>query len=284
MNRETCVKILQDAELSDLWNYFLKGQAELFFRQERELLSKDARWVEARDVLELGSGNGAYLSCLAESFKDKTWLGVEKKPEFVVQASEKYGRSGLAFREGDAEVENDQFRNRFDVVLFRLTLQHLQNPERSLELAHGYLKPGGCIVIIDSYDPARSGSHVMHSFEDAFRQHNERNQAAQKVNRRISMEILEGLENKSGLLSSLFEVARTSLDVEGNRLEKGMRFETKQDRMRYFNHALLFLGILNKGYGVTVDFPKAHDELQVYLKDETSWISPGMHLLVLKKR
>ena len=282
-DQQVCVEILQTAELSDLWNYFLKGQADLYFEQEMKLLSKEAYWEEAQNILELGSGNGAYLSRLSETFKDKIYLGVEKQPAFVEESNAKYGKLGLAFTEGDAELEYDQYRSQFDTVLFRLTLQHLKNPRRSLELAYQYLKQGGYVVIIDSYDPAKSSSHKIHSFDEASRQHNERNQATQKGNRRITIEILEELQNKSGSLSSFYEVIRTSLDVQGNRLEKGIRFETEQDRKRYFNHALLFLAILNKGYNVSVDFSKAHKELQVYLEDETSWISPGMHFLVLKK-
>lgn len=36
-------KALQEADLSDLWNYFLKGQADLFFSQEAELLATEIK-------------------------------------------------------------------------------------------------------------------------------------------------------------------------------------------------------------------------------------------------
>lgn len=282
-DQHTCAEALQAAELPDLWNYFLKGQADLYFGQEAEWLSQQDSWIKARTVLELGSGNGAYLSRLSEMFKEKTYLGLEKQPAFVEKSNAQFGRSGLTFIEADAEIEYENYRNQFDVVLYRLTLQHLKNPKLSLQLAHQYLKHDGYIIIIDSYDLAKSSSHKMQLFEEASRQHNERNKSAFKGNRRITIEILEELQNKNGSLSGLYEVVHTSLDVQGNRLEKGIRFENEQDRKRYFNHALLFLSILRKGYEVPIDLLEAHNELQVYLKDQKSWVCPGMHLLVLKK-
>ncbi len=43
-----CAEILQEATLSDLWNYFLKGQADLFFSQEAELLADEKGWIIVR--------------------------------------------------------------------------------------------------------------------------------------------------------------------------------------------------------------------------------------------
>lgn len=278
----TCSEILQEASLADLWNYFLKGQADLFFTQEAELLGSETGWTDSQAILELGSGNGAYLYRLSELYKDKKYLGVEKQASLVTQSNAQYARDGLAFIEGDAEKENEQFNDQFDAVLFRLTLQHLSNPRLALQLAHPYLKQDGYVIIIDAFDPAKSSSHVIPTMEEASRQHNEKNKATHKGNRRITIEILEELQ-KGSSLSNLYEIARTSLDVHGNRLEKGIRFESEQDRKRYFNHVLLFLGILSKGYGISVDFSKTYEELQVYLRDEKSWICPGMHFLVLKK-
>jgi SAM-dependent methyltransferase len=282
-DQQTCAETLQAADLSDLWNYFLKGQADLFFSHEAELLADEPAWTTAQMVLELGSGNGAYLSRLSETFKDKKYLGVEKQSSFVEQSNAQFGCSGLVFVEGDAEEENELYTNQFDAVLFRLTLQHLKNPRLALQLAHQYLKQDGYVIIIDSYDPAKRCSHEIPSVEDASRQHNEHNKATLNGNRRITIEILEDLQNGNHSLNNLYEVARTSLDVQGNRLEEGIRFKSEQDRKRYFNHALLLLGILHNGYDVSVDFSKAYEELQVYLEDQDSWICPGMHFLVLKK-
>ena len=208
---------------------------------------------------------------------------MRKQFSFIEQSNAQLSRSGLTFTEGDAEIRYEQYQNQFDAILYRFTLQHLKNPKLSLELAHQYLKKDGYVFIIDSYDPSRISSHEIHLLEDASRQHNERNRTASKGNCHITIEILEDLQTKNSSLSSLYKIVHTSLDVHGNRLEKGIRFESKQDRKLYFNHALLFLSILKKGYEVSIDLSKAYNELQVYLEDETAWNCPGMHLLILKK-
>jgi SAM-dependent methyltransferase len=282
-DEQRCSEVLQAATLPELWNAFLTGQANLYFDPEAKWLSQESGWIKAQNILELGSGNGTYLSRLSESFKEKVFLGIEKQAPFVEQSNAQFSRPGLAFIEGDAEILYEQYKNQFDAVLYRLALQHLKNPKISLELAHQYLKNDGYVFIIDAYDPAKISSHTIHSFEEASRLHNERNRAALKGNRRITIEILEELENENSSLSHLYEVVHTSLDVRGHRLEKGIRFESEQDRRRYFNHALLFLSILKKSYEVPVDLAEAYRELRVYLEDDKSWICPGLHLLVLRK-
>ena len=226
---------------------------------------------------------GPIYLCYQRHLKKKSFWELRNRLHLWSSLRLSLSRSGLAFIEGDAELDYEQYKDQFDAVLYRLTLQHLKNPKLSLGLAHQYLKKDGYVFIIDSYDPAKVSSHEIHSFEEATHQHNERNRATLKGNRRITIEILEDLQTENSSLSHLYEVVRTSLDVRGHRLEKGIRFESEQDRKRYFNHTLLFLSILKKGYEVSIDLVKAYRELQVYLEDEKSWICPGMHLLVLKK-
>ncbi len=282
-DQKTCEEILHAAEPSDLWNYFLRGQANLYITQDEQWLSQKGWWTGAQNILELGSGNGVYLSLLSERFTDKRFLGVENQPLLVKQSDAEFGRSGLAFIEGDAERDYEQYRNQFDIVLYRLTLQHLKNPKHSLKLAHQYLKQDGYVIIIDSYDPARISSHEFPSLDKVASQIKERNQAAAKVNRRISIEILEELQNRTGSLSPLYEVVHTSLDIHGNRLERGIRFESEQDRKRYLNQNLLFMTIWKKIYGISVDLGEAYSELQAHLENDNYWTSPGIHYLVLKK-
>jgi|GEM_PF-2728239 ubiquinone/menaquinone biosynthesis C-methylase UbiE len=282
-DEKTCLEALQKAELSDLWDAFLRGQTKLFFDEEIKLFKEEKEWQKAKNVLELGSGNGSYLARLADTFQEKTYLGIEKQSNFIQEATHQLGRPGLAFIEGDAEIEYECYKNQFDMVLFRFTLQHLANPRLALELAYRYLKEDGYVLIIDSYDPAKMGSYNISSLKEATRQHQERNEAERKANRFITMEILEELQKEVGPLSHLYQINRTSLDNHGNRLEPGIRLEGERSRRQFFSHALLFLTIFQKGYGVVVDLAEAYEELQVYLTDETAWICPGIHFLVLKK-
>lgn len=282
-DKERCAKLLEAAGLAELWSSFLQGQATLYFDQEITWLLQEESWRGASTILELGSGDGAYLALLSDRFKEKTFLGVESQPSSVAKARARFRSPQLTFFEGDAEKLYPQYLNQFDAVFYRLTLQHLKNPKLSLALAHQYLKKGGYLFVIDSHDSAQSSSHQIHSFEKATSQLVKQGQATLKGNRLITTQILEDLENKKSPLSSLYELVRTSLDVHGKRLEKGICFESSEDRKRYFNHALLFLTILKKGYAIPVDLSEAYHELQIYLSDELSWVCPGIHFLVLKK-
>lgn len=75
-----------------------------------------------------------------------------------------------------------------------------------------------------------------------------------------------------------------NLDADGNPVGDVILFQGENDRLRYFNHNLLFLTLLNRTYHIPVDLNKAYDELQGYLYDEKAWTSPGTHFLVLKKK
>ena len=283
-DKHECAEILQNAEFSNLWDCFLKGQTDLFFDHEIKLhLSTDC-WVNAKKVLEIGSGNGYFIHKLSKVFHDKSYAGIEKDCELVKQSKNEFDRKGLKFRTADAEIKIEEYNNNFDIILFRLTLQHLNNPKLALEHAHGYLKEDGYVIIIEAYDPCRIGSHEISSVQEATSQLKVQNQLHNKGNRQISLEILEEVQQQNSVLGNLFEVYRTSLDTQGNRLETGIRFESSEDRKRLFNHGLLFLNILNRRCGIPIDFEKAYEELEVFLTDESSWLSPGAHYLILKKK
>jgi SAM-dependent methyltransferase len=275
-DKETCLGLLKTTDLADLWSSFLSLQTELYFPWEVELMTAQSFWQEAKNVLELGSGNGAYLHKLSTRFPGKDYVGVEIRPHYVEQAKQKF--SGLEFREGDVEVENEEYFGLFDVILFRLTLQHLKNPRPALQHAYKYLKSGGHVIIIESYDAARGSSHDIPSLEEALRQLNEQSKES-KCNRQITMEILTELQNGNGL----YKIAFTSLDVQGNPLRERTRLEGLRERKLYSNLALLFLHIINRGYGVSVDFPSAYEEVKSYLEDENAWVCPGFHYFILRK-
>ena len=262
----------------------IKRPNRALFTQEADLIANQNFWQQAKNVLELGSGNGAYLHRLSTRFSDKNYLGVEKQPEPVKQSNQNFGGSKLEFREGDAELANEDLEDQFDVVLFRLTLQHLKKPRLALEHACTYLKNGGHVIIIDSYDPARTTSHTISSLEEALCQHNERNKKESKGNRQITMEILDELKKCNGTLGKLYEVEFTNLNEQGEVLKTVVKFENQQERRLYFTGVLLYLDILNKAWEVPVDFSKTHEELQVLLENEKAWICPGMHFLILKKK
>lgn len=283
-DKATCLEQLENASKEQLWDAFLEGQARLFFDSEIQWIANQNWFDQAKTVLEIGSGNGVYLSKFAEKFQDKSFHGIELLPLSVRQSNEHFSREGLTFELGDAEVFNDELVDSSDIVLFRLTLQHLEHPILALNHAWQYLSPAGHVIIIDSCDLARISSHPIKEVETILQSISELQKESGKGNRKITLEILNILECKQSPLSELYEILFSNLDREGNHQQDSICLKGEHNRQLYFNHSLLFLKLLSLTYHIPVELGKAYDELIVYLEDENAWIIPGMHFLVLKRK
>jgi tRNA G46 methylase TrmB len=89
-DKAVCLERLEEATTEELWDVFLAGQAELNFTTEFHWLSNKKWWQKAENVLDIGCGNGAYLSKVANQFPEKKFLGIEKLPLSVKHANERY--------------------------------------------------------------------------------------------------------------------------------------------------------------------------------------------------
>ncbi len=281
-DKATCVKYLEEAKSQELWDHFLKGQSKLFFDSEFQWISKQTWWQQAKKILEIGSGNGAHLSKLFDRCPDKTFLGIEKLQAFVKEANALYANDSLAFQEGDAEIFNTHLVHSADIVLFRLTLQHLQDPIAALTNASHYVWPHGYVFIIEACDKAKRTSHPIKAIDKALKLVEECQRTQGNGNRQISLALLQALVSEKSLLSKLYEVIFTNIDATGNILCDRIQFE-KKDQALHFNHSLLFLTLLHRTYQIPIDLSTAYDELQAYSKDKEAWTSPGWHFLVLKR-
>lgn len=283
-DKAACIERLKTADTKDLWDVFLEGQAELFFTAEFQWITRSDWWKTAERILEIGSGNGAYLSRLANLFPAKAFEGVELLALSVKQANEQHARDNLNFREGNAELFDAQLIDTADIVLFRLTLQHLKDPAMALENAANYLSPSGHVLIIDACDMAKRTSHPISALDEALRLVADVQNKNNKGNRKVTLELVEMLKDDQSPLSQLYEVAFSNLDDSGNILCDTIRFEGLEKKRLYFNHSLLFLNLLHRTYQIPVDLDKAYNELKAYFDDQSAWSTPGMHYLVLKKK
>ncbi len=280
----TCLEKLEKASDAQLWDVFLEGQANLFFESESLWLAKNSWWDSTQKILEIGSGNGAFLHKLSKDFPIKTFQGIEKLSEFVEKANMQYATDDLIFYEGDAEIYDARLEESVDIVLFRLTLQHLGNPTEALKNAAAYLKPNGYVVIIDSFDKAHKNSPPISAIDEAILLASEAQKSRSIGNRKISFELLQSINSGETELCNLYEVDFSSVDTQGNVICDTIRFEGSVNRLRYFNHTLLLLTLFQRTYHIPVNLDKAHDELQAYIRDENAWSCPGVHFLVLKKK
>lgn len=215
-DKAACLEQLEKATDAELWDVFLEGQSKIFFDAEFMWMAKGPWWQKAESILEIGSGNGAYLNKLSHQFQDKTFKGIDKLPQPVKYANERYARSNLVFQEGDAEVLDNQLINSADIVLFRLTLQHLKDPVSALKNTAHYLTPNGYVLIIDSFDRAKKTSHSIPTIDEALQLVAEVQKKAGTGNRRVTLELLQTLEDQQSPFSDLYEVVSTNIDTRVN--------------------------------------------------------------------
>jgi SAM-dependent methyltransferase len=285
-DKTSCLEQLQQATDVELWDAFLEGQANLFFDSEFDWIAKNSWWRDSLNVLEIGSGNGAYLHRLFCQSRDKRFRGIERVSYCVEQANQRYVEDNLAFQVGDAEIFDLQLIRSADIVLFRMVLQHLMDPAKALEHVADYLLPNGHVLIIESYDGVRRSSRSISTIDEALRRVAEiqGKQGTKKGNRRVTLELLQRLERGSSPLCDLYEIAFSNIDSEGNLVVETIRLEGARSRALYFNHGLLFLTLMHRTFAIPVPFSIAYDELMSYYEDEGAWASPGVHFLVLKRK
>jgi SAM-dependent methyltransferase len=134
------------------WDATLRKQVDLLWPREAERLEAHGL-REARTILDLGTGNGYFLSRLAERHPEKSFVGIESSPSLAALARRgaTEGKiSNMRVLQGScplAEVES-----RFDLVLARLSLYSMPNREDVLRWAHGLLDKDGRMVLVEVDD------------------------------------------------------------------------------------------------------------------------------------
>ncbi len=77
------------------------------------------------NVLDVGSGNGFVANEIAEKFKNKNVVGIDRNENNIYNSVNKYNLKNLSFIKGD--VINYKFKNHFDVVILSNILEHIDN-------------------------------------------------------------------------------------------------------------------------------------------------------------
>jgi 2-polyprenyl-3-methyl-5-hydroxy-6-metoxy-1,4-benzoquinol methylase len=98
--------------------------------------SRISAFVKGGNVLDIGCGVGDFLS----GFDDKMWAryGIDVSTYALQLATKKDVRTKLP----------DPATNYFDLVVFRGTLQHLDEPLSMIKRSIAWLKPGGYMVFL----------------------------------------------------------------------------------------------------------------------------------------
>jgi 2-polyprenyl-3-methyl-5-hydroxy-6-metoxy-1,4-benzoquinol methylase len=133
-------------EAAGRWDDLLTLQVDLFLQHEADHLATMAAWQNAKRIVDVGCGNGYYLSGLSARHPDKTFVGVDVSAELITYARQRHGASGLRFE------RRDFLRNgapACDAIILRFVLQHLPDLESVLRQAAKALRPDGRVFVID---------------------------------------------------------------------------------------------------------------------------------------
>lgn len=142
-------RLFQGRESSvSLRDRLMTVQAEMTLPFELGSYYRSPTWHNAVTVLDVGTGNGAYLRGLAAVFPNKHYVGIDVSEDVLELAAEARSRSVA-----DIEYESSNlfdFSGSFDFVILRAVLQHLEKPRAALDHCLTLVNRNGALLVADS--------------------------------------------------------------------------------------------------------------------------------------
>ena len=117
-------------------------QASSHQKEWGQKLISEIRFAGTESILDLGCGDGALTSQLAELVQNGRVLGIDASSG-MIQTAEQYKKSNLEFVLLD--INAIDFQKEFDLIFSNATLHWILDPKRLLENCHRALRPRGTI-------------------------------------------------------------------------------------------------------------------------------------------
>ena len=134
-------------ELAQFYNkVYIKGEKKHFtIKRESNSLSeikevlKQISW-KGKKVLDVGCGTGLFAYNAAK--RGAFVLGIDFSTEAIDIANSQYTHKNLKFQSMDV----NEIKEKFDVIVSNGTLEHMDDPLKSLKLFKKHLTKNGCII------------------------------------------------------------------------------------------------------------------------------------------
>ena len=154
----------KNLHIVDIWDRLQCYQADFCFAQELPHYFTFEQWLRAKDVVDVGTGNGHYLGRLVDVFPNKNYVGVDHSEDFLKIAESRVTSHRISFIRQDVW----SLSGTYDFAILRLVLQHVPDVAGVLNCLGRIVKPGGGALVVDAYDPLRFFSPSLPVFMDFF--------------------------------------------------------------------------------------------------------------------
>jgi ubiquinone/menaquinone biosynthesis C-methylase UbiE len=249
------------------WDEIQHVQAEFGYRQEVAALYGEPTWLAARSVVDVGTGNGWWLSRLQQLFPDKAYVGLDVSATLIERAAERH--PPITFVATDHAAAPRVLGQRFDFLTARLFMQHVTDVDGALTAFAQLVRPGGGALIVDSHDAARLFSPDVPRFREFFDAYRAL-QARGGRDRAVGDRLERALQRRHDW--SVGRAGRVTLP------------STVGDNLQHFrSYYRLMLRIVEATGVMAWDFPSVVAEWEAWCADDRAYTQLALDVLVLRR-
>lgn len=251
-----------------IWDEIQRVQTDFCFAQEISAYYMSDDWVNnARLILDVGTGNGYFLSLLQKHFPDKDYTGIDFSKELIDIAKSNICSPNIHLNAQDYF----SITGVYDFVIMRLFWQHL--PSISLTDALNKLaeitKPGSCVLICDAYDESRLFVPDLPEFKKVITAYTHHQTTLQR-NRNITATLLDWVQS-------------TTMWQVGCNIPLILPSSIPGNLDRYKRIYELWIELFECLGELSIDFTPAKEELACWMKKERAYTQAGLRVIRLDR-
>ena len=169
--------------------------------------------IHAKNILDVGTGEGGFIPVLLQTFPGATLTGIDPNAQSLGAARQKF--PGIRFLEMEAEklLFDD---NQFDVVSISMALHHLPKIKKALKEIKRVVKPGGYIIINEPISDHLNSAQEVQKMYHHFRSRIDRLLGTFHRNTFTSKAILQMLKTADLPVQFYFEQRNNAHTTQGN--------------------------------------------------------------------